>query len=137
MVDFRHAFAGAGVLLAFCVLTGCSAPGVTQAVRPGIPDGLDDEQLGDVPVVTWVERGESFAIVTWGSSSCPAVATAVSAESDDSIAVTFGPSPNDPCTADMAPTTHEFGLPDEVTLRPITINVSYETWAETYSLTLD
>lgn len=128
-----------GSLLAMCVLTGCSgpSPSVAETVRPGIPPGVVLEQPTDGPVATWIERGETFAIVTWGSGSCPAVATALSAAGVDRLTVTFGPSPNDPCTADMAPTTHEFQLPEEVTADSVVIEVSYEDWPETHTLTLD
>ncbi len=51
--------------------------------------------------------------------------------------MTFEASLNDPCTANMAPTTHEFELPSEITVSPIVVEVSYEDWPETESLTLD
>lgn len=85
----------------------------------------------------WIDRGETFAIVTWGSSSCPPVATALTVKGGDRISVTFEASPNDPCTADMAPTTHEFTLSNEMTVGPIVIEVGYEYWSETDTLTFD
>lgn len=63
--------------------------------------------------------------------------TTLTVEGADRIAVTFEASPNDPCTANMAPTTHEFELPSEITVSPIVVEVSYEDWSETESLTLD
>jgi hypothetical protein len=65
------------------------------------------------------------------------VATALAADGPDHVTVTFGPSPNDPCTADIAPTTHEFEMPDEITGRPITVGVTYEDWPGTETLTLE
>lgn len=93
--------------------------------------------MGDGSSVTWIERGETFAVVTWGSSSCPPVATGLTAESEDHVVVTFGPSPNDPCTADMAPTTHEFALPDRATRTPVTVEIRHENWAEVDTQTLE
>lgn len=87
--------------------------------------------------VTWVERGETFAIVTWGSSSCPPAATGLTAEGEDRVVVAFAPSPNDPCTADMAPTTHEFALPDRVTRTPVTIDIRYDNSAQVDTFSLD
>lgn len=139
MLNTHIGYSAFGVVVAACLLTGCSDPGagVAQTMKPGVPEGLVVEPLSEGPAAAWVERGATFAIVTWGSSSCPAIATALSADGPDRIAVTFGPSPNDPCTADMAPTTHEFELPEETTRSPVVIEVSYEDWLETDTLTLE
>ena len=59
------------------------------------------------------------------------------AAEDDRVSVTFGPSPNDPCTADMAPTTHEFDLPAGVTSDTITVEIRFEEWPDVYTVTLD
>ena len=72
-----------------------------------------------------------------GSSSCPVVASSIDAAEDDRVSVTFGPSPNDPCSADMAPTTHEFDLPAGVTSDTITVEIRFEEWPEVYTVTLD
>ncbi|UNK71370.1 hypothetical protein [Microbacterium sp. H1-D42] len=46
-------------------------------------------------------------VVTYGSGSCPATATAI--ENDGSLLViVFEVDAAGPCTADMAPTTHSF-----------------------------
>lgn len=72
-----------------------------------------------------------------GSSSCPVVASSIEAAEDDRVSVTFGPSPNDPCSADMAPTTQEFDLPAGVTSDRITVEIRFEEWPEVYTVTLD
>ncbi len=128
---------GFGAIAAAFVLAGCGTPGVADGVSPGVPPGAVLDPLSEGPVAAWVEEGSRFAVVTWGSSSCPSVATELTVEADDRLSLTFGPSPNDPCTADIAPTTHEFELPDSVTGRPVTITVGYEEWDETHILTLD
>ncbi len=137
MVRLRSGYIGFGVLGALLALTGCAAPGVADTVERGAPDNVDIDPLSGKPAAAWIERGERFAIVTLGSSSCPPVATSISADGDDRIAVTFGPSPNDPCTADIAPTTHTFEVPEGVDPSGITIEVSYEEWPEVHQLTLE
>ncbi len=118
-------------------VAGCApSPGV-GSVHPGIPDGVTLDPLNGSPTAAWIERGESFAIVTMGSSSCPVVASSIDAAEDDRVSVTFGPSPNDPCSADMAPTTHEFDLPAGVTSDRITVEIRFEEWPEVYTVTLD
>ncbi|MEW1963399.1 hypothetical protein AB0269_13160 [Microbacterium sp. NPDC077644] len=138
MAKVRARFMGLGAMVLVCVLAGCSGSGagVAQAMKPGIPDGLVLEPFSEDPATTWIERGKTFAIVTLGSGSCPRIATALTQFSPDRIAVTFGASPNDPCTADIAPTTHEFELPDEITHGPVTIEISYEDWPGVDTLTL-
>lgn len=135
----RIGYISVGILVAICALTGCSGQGggIAESVSPGAPQGIDMDPSGDGPAAAWVERGATFAIVTWGSGSCPLVATALAAAEPDHITVTFGQSPNDPCTADMAPTTHEFALPEEVTGLPIVVDVNYEDWPHTDTLTLE
>lgn len=139
MVEWRAGCASVGVVVAMCLLAGCSDPGpaIAQEVRSGVPEGLVVEPLGEGPVAVWIDPGETFAIVTWGSGSCPPVATALTTDGPDRLDLTFGPSPNDPCTADMSPTTHEFELPDEITRSPVTVNITYEDWPGTDVLTLE
>ncbi|MBW9121919.1 hypothetical protein JNB63_17615 [Microbacterium trichothecenolyticum] len=125
----------AGCMLVIA-LAGCAAnPGIGTVSR-GAPDGVLDP-LSESPTAVWVERGESFAIVTIGSSSCPAVATEVETDGTDLVSVTFGSSPNTPCTADMAPTTHQFDLPAEVTSDAISVKIRFEDWPEVYTIPLD
>ncbi len=124
-------------VVAVCLLAGCAAPGVAQSVKPGVPSGIAIEPFTEGPVAAWGESGETFLIVTWGSSSCPAVANSVTADGEDRISMVFKTSGGEVCTADMAPTTHEFELPPAVTGRPVTIEISYEDWPEKDTLTLD
>ncbi|GGF03295.1 hypothetical protein D9V28_12855 [Mycetocola zhadangensis] len=137
VVTIRTAQIGVGALLAVCLLTGCGGNGVAKAVRPGVPEGLDVDPANTAPAGTWLERGESFAIVTWGSSSCPLVASALTVEGADRIGVRFAPSPRDPCTADMAATTHEFALPVAVARTPVKVDVSYGDRDDIRTLTLN
>lgn len=138
MNDLRPAWTGSLMAtLAVCLLTGCAAPGVAQSVKPGVSTGIAIEPFMEGPVAAWGESGETFLVVTWGSSSCPAVANSMTTEGHDRISMVFKTSGGQVCTADMAPTTHEFELPPDLTGRPVTIGISYEDWPETHTLTLD
>jgi len=100
----------AATLLAItCVLASCASPGgpgITDSRALGVPEGV---QLGgptEGPFVVAYDDG-SVDVVTQGSGSCPPTASAIEIEAD-LLVVTFEPSTNDVCTADIAPTTHSF-----------------------------
>lgn len=100
---------------------------VSESVTAGVPEGWEDrvnnDQLGEQILTGWIEEGRTFAVVTWGSSTCVPVADSLEAKSDASMLVTFTASPNEVCTSDMAPATHTFALPAEVSKRPIELTV--------------
>jgi hypothetical protein len=110
--------AAAIALVALSLLAGCSAPPVSVAddTSAGSPPGFDGEGglLNGEPSAIWISGRREFAIVTFGSSSCPPVPTSISAVDEHHMAITFVKSPNSPCTADMAATTHKFDVPDGV-----------------------
>lgn len=128
------------LVAAVLVMSGCASEGtppqpetappameVSDSVTPGIPEGwedrVDDDRLGEQILTGWIDEGKTFAVVTWGSSSCVPIANSIEASSDASLLVKFVPSPSEVCTADMAPATHTFTLPDTVTQRPVTLTV--------------
>jgi hypothetical protein len=134
---------GVGLALVALMVSGCatgpSGDG-SQADRVvrGIPEvwsGPNIDPLEGGPVVGWIDDDE-FAVVTMGSGSCPPVAREPEVVGPGELRVTFGPSPHDPCTADMSTTTHVFALPAEVTDRPVTITVTFEDWNEEFVLEL-
>jgi hypothetical protein len=117
----RHASLGRSFALALAaasiLLAGCSAPvSVADDTSSGGPPGFDGSGglLNGEPSAIWISGRRQFAIVTFGSSSCPPVPTAISSSDATHIAITFVKSPNSPCTADLAPTTHQFSLPEGV-----------------------
>ncbi|MEZ5086334.1 MAG: hypothetical protein R2722_08805 [Tessaracoccus sp.] len=126
------------VILGLAVLTGCSAMSVATSVTPGFPTepdfaeydqtGMDFSSEGWItePVAGWIQEGETFAIVTWGSSSCPYVATSLSGDDSDGVRVEFTLPKYDACTDDLAPLTHVFELPESVTQRPVAVAVTGE-----------
>lgn len=101
----------------------------SERVTRGAPEGIDWARGGEIdgePVAGWIVEGESFAVVTWGSSSCPPVAAKLLIQGGDRIELGFENSPNEICTADMAPTTQEFDLPAGVSERPVTLVLRFE-----------
>lgn len=123
--------------LAAVALTGCGDATVADRVYGGLPENLDDVLGYEEVRAVWLEDTDRFAVVTWGSSSCPAVATELTVEAADELALMFGQPKNGPCTADMAATTHEFVTPEELTGRPVHLTVSFEDWDATVALTLE
>jgi hypothetical protein len=93
--------------------------------------------FSESPQGTWLERNQTFAVTTWGSSSCPSIPTSIELEAKNAVAIHFEPSPHDPCTADMAPTTHEFTVPSGSGTTPLTITLTYADWDGTDSIVLD
>ena len=137
------------VLAGLLALAGCTpgTPGSdlfgdgTQAdqVVKGAPDGWegrDPDLLNGDPVVGWVSDTE-FGVITMGSGSCPAVASELEILDVDEVRVEFGPSPHNPCTADMAATTHVFELPASVSERPVTVIVQFTEYETKYVLELE
>ncbi len=99
-------------------------------------DGPDPDPLNGRPVVGWVSETE-FGVITMGSSSCPAVAGELEVLDADEVQIEFGPSPRNPCTADMAPTSHVFQLPSAVDGRPVTVTVQFADYETDYVLELE
>ncbi len=103
----------ATLLVALPLLAGCTT-NVATATTPGVPEGLDADQslLNGLPLAAWLDdERATLAVVTFGSSSCPPVPTSIARTDDATIAISFVRSPNTPCTADLAATTHEFATP--------------------------
>lgn len=156
----RRMIGGAAVLGLLCTLAACSSGNsgsdgsesggetgggfpedvaVSAEVFRGVPENVDwiGDGIPDVGVLAgWVVEGETFAVVTWGSSSCPPVASHLTVESADRMALSFERSPNEMCTADYAPTTHELALPKSITDRPVTLIVDIEDAESTETFTL-
>lgn len=87
----------------FGTLAETYEPGLAAGLPPGDPESFDPRVL---------LRESVIALVTFGSSSCPALPTAAAVEGDV-LALTVEPRPAEVCTADMAPTTSFFAAPPE------------------------
>lgn len=104
-----------GVALAVLLLAGCSAPtSIAYATYDRAPAGFDSGGglLNGEPGASWLIGQKSFAIVTFGSSSCPPIPVELTAEPPSAMTLRFVPSQNQPCTADLRATTHQFYLPE-------------------------
>lgn len=99
-------FLAASLIAMTCLLASCSSSGLTDSRTQGVPDGVQLDALSESPSVIAYDDG-SVDVVTLGSGSCPPTASAIEID-DDQLVVTFEPSANDVCTADISPTTHSF-----------------------------
>lgn len=101
-------------LVVALLLAGCTATSVAVETTEGLPERYipGDNLFNGKPLVLW--SNARLAVVTFGSSSCPPIPTSISAPSADRIVIEFSPSPNTPCSADLAPTTHQFDLPSNI-----------------------
>ncbi len=141
------AVAGAVLLAAGCAQEGedqgsavTEPVPATEQVAPGVPEGwetqIDINRLGEQILAGWVDEGESFAVVTWGSSTCVPTADTIQVTGSDSVTVVFAPSENEVCTADMAPSTHTLALPEGVTDRPVELTVTLSEFDRSESFEL-
>jgi hypothetical protein len=118
------------VVVAALALAGCSAPTtIAYATYNHAPAGFDSsgQLMNGEPAVTWLLGHESFAIVTFGSSSCPPVPIKLDAAPPSAMTVTFVPSPTTPCTADLRLTAHHLYLPKGMDASaPIDVHIVYD-----------
>jgi hypothetical protein len=99
------------------VLAGCgSAPGRPLEDYAGEPKGVDApaSSAGGASWAAWLEDGAQFAIVLYGSSSCPPKVQNINTTADDTITATLAPAPGGICTRDYVPHTTVFATPDRV-----------------------
>lgn len=117
----------ASPLLIVLVLAGCSGDrGVADRSYAGLPEAGGVPPKVDVdtePIAVWVEEGETFAVTTWGSSSCPAEPTSIETTDAGVVEILFDIDSDGPCTADLAPATSEFTVPDGAATSPLVITV--------------
>lgn len=121
----------AGIIGALVLLSGCSGTAsVAERVERGLPASLTEAQRLEIPPerpsAIRLGDGSRFALITWGSSSCPAVVTAMEALGTAAIELRLESSGGSgPCSADMAATTHELAMPGTVTGSPISLTLTY------------
>jgi hypothetical protein len=99
------------------VLAGCTgAPGRPVEDYAGEPKGVQApaSSAGGASWAAWLEDGAQFAIVLYGSSSCPPKVQNVDATGDDTITATLAPAPGGICTRDYVPHTTVFATPDRI-----------------------
>ncbi|MFZ2964082.1 MAG: hypothetical protein WA006_05295 [Rhodoglobus sp.] len=118
------------LLVAVPMLTGCSTSSVATSTTRGTPPGIDASEnlLNGLPLAVWLDEDRAaLAVVTFGSSSCPPVPTSISRLDDTTLSISFVRSPDTPCTADLAATTHEFETPEGIAAdSPVTAELGFE-----------
>lgn len=91
-----------------------ASPSASPSVMPGLPDGVKQQPNSPAGVVTGHDPG-SVWVITFGSSTNPAIARKVTAEGQ-TVTVDVSAEPNKPSTMDLVPTSTEIRLPDSVSL---------------------
>lgn len=117
----------AGILL-IVGLAGCaqspSAPASAPAPTSTAGSSVDAPDAGDVEVA-WLDEGRSFAIVTYGSSTCVPQMQSVSSEGQ-TVEVTLADPDAAECTADLAPRASVSVMPVEVDVtKDVEVRVVY------------
>jgi len=129
-------------LRAVLLFAGCGGPpSAADRSYVGMPEcggGSVDPDAGESVAAAWIEKDESFAIATWGSSSCPAVPTSIETTDAGGVDVRFdSTTTSGPCTADMAPTMHDFTVSDDAETVHLVITVRWVDWDQITDLTLE
>lgn len=96
----------------------------------GLPDGIGDQPADAAAGAARTSDDTLLYVITFGSSTCPAVADADSTSTGaDAVEITF-PAPDDgACTADYVPATTVVALPDDVDANQ-DLTVTVGTWGE-------
>ncbi|WP_431245614.1 hypothetical protein [Leifsonia xyli] len=69
---------------------------------------------GGASWAAWLEEGTQFAIVLYGSSTCPPKVQNVEATGPKTIKAILAPAPGGICTRDFVPHTTVFATPDRI-----------------------
>jgi hypothetical protein len=126
-------------LLVVAVLAGCgtattpSAPATTAGSATGSPPSVSHTKglpasvsvtdASGQSLVGWLGPGRMY-LVTYGSSTCPRLATSVTAASGNRLTITTAPSSDGPCTMDFGPTTSVVDVPQGIDdTHPVSVTV--------------
>ncbi|RWZ68372.1 hypothetical protein ELQ92_03900 [Labedella populi] len=111
-------------------------------IEPGsetaVPEAPESTPLPDPdfsPRAVWLSE-ETLAVVTFGSSSCPAAPAALELTGADALDIVLKRTGGDVCTADLGPTTFEIDDPeglDPATTYMVTFDGEWETVLEPLS----
>lgn len=126
----------AAAAAATLLLAGCAGGGaITEETFAGFPEGTTGTH--DEPFAAWVDKPDTFAVVTFGSSStdCIPKATELSVVDSSTMKVVFTNDFDGACTMDYTPTTHVLSLPDGVDAdAPITVDFTQDDASSTFTL---
>ena len=106
------------VLLAGCAGIGSSPTSVALSESPGFPadapiaEPLFDENWRGEPVGWLADDRATLTIVSYWSSSCPFIATAIEVVDPSELSIELRQGPAQACTDDLAPHTHVLAVPD-------------------------
>ncbi|MDX2025330.1 hypothetical protein [Microcella sp.] len=104
-------------------------PSIAVQTLSGLPDDIilpADALDKGAPLAFWGPGRASLRVITWGSSSCPPPALSLDLTSSTELALVFGALPPRACTADFAPTTHVFGVPDGLDPDTVFLTITIE-----------
>ncbi|NEN04622.1 hypothetical protein G3T36_01930 [Diaminobutyricibacter tongyongensis] len=108
----------AGALVVLAALAGCS----TSMSHPvtdykGEPKGVvpPASSAGGAAYAVWLKGGAQFAIVLYGSSTCPPTVASVETIASNQLKATPAPITGSVCTQDYVPHTTVFATPSSVT----------------------
>ena len=117
--DRRRPLLGiAGAVLVLAALAGCSTS-VSHPVDDykGEPKGVvpPASSAGGAAYAVWLKSGAQFAIVLYGSSTCPPTIATVETVASNQLKATPAPITGSVCTQDYVPHTTVFATPSSVT----------------------
>ena len=108
----------AGAVIVMAALAGCSTS-VTHPVHDykGEPKGVvpPASSAGGAAYAVWLKSGAQFAIVLYGSSTCPPTVATVETIASNQLNATPAPIGDGVCTRDYVPHTTVFATPRSVT----------------------
>ncbi|HEY2556475.1 MAG TPA: hypothetical protein VGI08_05170 [Diaminobutyricibacter sp.] len=108
----------AGAVIVLAALAGCSTS-VSHPVDDykGEPKGVvpPASSAGGAAYAVWLKSGAQFAIVLYGSSTCPPTVATVESIASNQLKATPAPISDGVCTRDYAPHTTVFTTPRSVT----------------------
>jgi hypothetical protein len=144
------ALAASAALLVGCPAqpTGPTQPvSIADAEGAGWPPGApvpDPEWEGPIEPIAWWNEGparNTITFISYGSSSCPFVLTALDPLADDRLSATFMKGAADACTDDLAPHFHVVSAPDGVTADEVLADIEWreprqgeEDWVQSFTV---
>jgi hypothetical protein len=119
----RRASCIAAASLVAVAVAGCAGPAgapvsVALSEAPGFPvdapiaEPLFDDNWRGEPVGWLADDRETITIVSYGSSSCPYLATAIEVVDESEVSIQLRQGAAQACTDDLAPHTHVLAVPD-------------------------
>lgn len=117
-------------IVAAVTLAACAATNDSVAMRSYFPQKVpgstvysDDRNPFPLAAGALDSRGR-LLVTVFGSSTCPDMPTELHAEAPSNVRIEFVENERGDCTADLAPRTHVFELPEQVTTdAPLTVRL--------------